>query len=104
MAELARIDDRSTGMATSARAGAALDTASRFESLLTYPSLARLFEGDGPGSLMEMRDRLTQSHRSLERLIRQGSRQDASRATRIAKSFDLTLKLLAELERSKSNL
>jgi hypothetical protein len=68
---------------------------------LTYPSLARLFDEDEPRRLAEVRGRLLQTHRDLERLIRQGSREEATSAERIAKAYDLTLRLLAELEEVK---
>jgi hypothetical protein len=68
---------------------------------LTYPSLARLFDEDEPRRLAEVRGRLLQTHRDLERLIRLGSREEATSAERIAKAYDLTLRLLAELEEVK---
>jgi len=78
-----------------------VEASSRLESLLTYPSLARLFDDDEPRRLAEVRGRLLQTHRDLERLIRQGSREEATSAESVAKAYDLTLKLLAELEEVK---
>jgi hypothetical protein len=46
-----------------------------------------------------MRSRLTRTHQELERIIRQGTQEDAARATRAARAYTVTLALLDELEK-----
>ena len=92
-------DGSGSGAATAG--GGPVDLASRLESLLTYPSLGRLVEGDDPAALNEMRNRLTQSQRGFERVVRQGRPQDAAQAARVARAYTLALGLLAELETAK---
>jgi hypothetical protein len=72
--------------------------ASGLESLLTYPSLARLFETQDSKALDDMRSRLERTRQSLERVVRQGPSADSTRAARILSAYDLTLSLLQELE------
>lgn len=66
--------------------------------LFNYPSLGRLLEGGDPRVLEEMRGRLARTNQELERVIRQGSREDADRATRAARAVTLTLALLDTLD------
>ena len=67
-------------------------------SLLHYPSLGRLFEGADSQALEETRARLARTSQDLERVIRQGSQEDAARATRAARAISVTLELLDSLE------
>lgn len=67
-------------------------------AFLKFPSLSRLFQGTDRAALSEIRSRLTQTNQYLERVIRQGSKEDADRAALISRSYDLTLTLLEELE------
>ncbi|HEX8355497.1 MAG TPA: hypothetical protein VF611_21500 [Pyrinomonadaceae bacterium] len=66
--------------------------------LFHYPSLGRLLEGGDPRALEEMRGRLTRTGQELERVVRQGTREDADRAARAARAVTLTLALLDSLE------
>ena len=66
--------------------------------LFNYPSLGRLLEGGDPRVLEEMRGRLARTNQELERVIRQGTREDADRATRAARAVTLTLALLDTLD------
>ncbi len=66
--------------------------------LFNYPSLGRLLEGGDPRALEEMRGRLARTGQELERVVRQGSREDADRAARAARAVTLTLELLDSLD------
>src|SRR5918992_5192416 len=80
------------------RGGAAEPQANDLSVFLKFPSLSRLFQGPGQAALAEMRSRLTQTNQHLERVIRQGTKQDSERAVLASRSYNLTLKLLKELE------
>ena len=67
-------------------------------AFLNFPSLSRLFQGVDRAALSETRSQLTQTKQHLERVIRQGTKEDADRAVLISRSYDLTLTLLEELE------
>lgn len=67
-------------------------------SLLNYPALGRLFDGKGTESLEEMRGRLARTNQDLERVVRQGSKEDAERATRASRAVSVTLAFLEDLE------
>lgn len=66
-------------------------------SLYNYPSLGRLFETPDSPALDEMRARLTRTHQALERVVRQGAKEEAERAGRVARAYAATLKLLDDL-------
>ena len=66
--------------------------------LFNYPTLGRLLEGGDPRALEEMRGRLARTNQELERVVRQGTREDADRAARAARAVTLTLELLDTLE------
>ena len=87
----------SEGGAASADVGS-VDLASRLDSLLTYPSLGRLLEGDDRALVNDMRGRLMKRLRAFERVVRQGNPQDAARAARVVRAYTLTIDFLAELE------
>jgi hypothetical protein len=91
-------DTKESTMGETASAAAAEPGAPGLESLLTYPSLARLFETQDPQALDDMRSRLERTRQSLERVVRQGPSADSIRAARILSAYDLTLSLLRELE------
>ena len=63
-----------------------------------YPSLGRLLEGGDPRALEEMRGRLARTRQELERVVRQGTREDAERAGRASRAVTLTLSLLDALD------
>jgi hypothetical protein len=63
-----------------------------------FPSLGRLFQGADRTALADMRRQLTQTNQHLERVIRQGGKEDSDRAALISRAYDLTLSLLDELE------
>jgi hypothetical protein len=66
-------------------------------SIFNYPSLERLFKGDG-SELNEMRRLLTATNQELERVIRFGTKDEASSAMIISRAYSLTLSLLDEIE------
>lgn len=66
--------------------------------LYNYPSLGRLLEGGDPRALEEMRGRLARTNQELERVVRQGTREEADRAARAARAVALTLELLDTLD------
>ena len=68
---------------------------------MTYPSFERLFEGEDRSALESMRERLRKTHRDLEQIIRRGTHAEAASAARVVRAYDLTLKLLAELEEER---
>jgi hypothetical protein len=78
--------------------GSAEPQANDLSAFLKFPSLSRLFQGPDRAALEEMRSRLTQTNQHLERVIRQGTKQDSERATLASRSYNLTLKVLKELE------
>lgn len=79
--------------------GAAADAATvDLAGLFNYPSLGRLLEGGDPRALEEMRGRLARTRQELERVVRQGSREDADRAARAERAVGLTLSLLDTLD------
>jgi len=82
---------------TTLRAGADATTAD-LAGLFNYPSLGRLLEGGDPRALEEMRGRLARTNQELERVVRQGTREDAARAAQAARAVTLTLALLESLD------
>ena len=74
------------------------ESSADLSSLLNYPSLGRLFEGTDTQPLEEMRARLARTNQDLERVLRQGPKEDAERAGRASRAIGVTLALLEELE------
>jgi hypothetical protein len=68
-------------------------------SLYHYPSLGRLFEQPASAALADMRARLNRTSQDLARVVRQGSREDAERASRASSALETTLRLLDDLEK-----
>ncbi len=80
-------------------AAATTGTTEDLISVFNYPALGRLFdERDGQESLNDMKAQLLKTNQQIERVIRQGSKEDAERAGRIAHAYAATLALLNELE------
>lgn len=73
------------------------DQASDLSALFNYPSLGRLFDRPDSPALQEMRERLKRTNQDLERVIRQGTREDAERAARVSRAYAAALALLDEL-------
>lgn len=68
-------------------------------SIFNYPSLGQLFDGADARPLGEMRERLARTGQDLERVVRQGPKEDAERAARAARAVGVTLKFLDDLDR-----
>ena len=72
--------------------------ASDLSTLFHYPAIGRLFENSDTSALSQMRQRLTLTSQNLERVIRQGTKDDAERAARALRAVGATLGLLDSLE------
>jgi hypothetical protein len=77
--------------------GAAADLSTVFN----YPALGQLFDSTDTRPLEEMRARLTRTGQDLERVVRQGPKEDADRAGRAARAVSVTLEFLNELEKMR---
>jgi uncharacterized protein (DUF2225 family) len=64
--------------------------------LYNYPNLGKVF--DSKEDLEKMRERLKTTYQDLERVIRQGTKEDADKATKAAQSIKVTLNLLDTIE------
>ena len=80
------------------RAGGGEARTADLAGLYKFPSLGRLLEGGDPRALEEMRGRLARTNQELERVVRQGPREDADRAARAARAVALALELLDALD------
>lgn len=92
---------KSAGPNASARGGdrpRAEDSAPDLSSVFNYPSLGHLFEGADTRALEDMRARLARTEQDLERVVRQGPKDDAERAARAARAVGVTLRFLNDLE------
>ena len=72
---------------------------SDLSSVFNYPSLGQLFDAEDARPLEEMRARLTRTGQDLERVVRQGPKDDAERASRVARAVAVTLQFLDDLEK-----
>ncbi|HVF43966.1 MAG TPA: hypothetical protein VM936_13175 [Pyrinomonadaceae bacterium] len=72
---------------------------SDLSSVFNYPSLGQLFDAGDARPLEEMRARLTRTAQGLERVVRQGPKDDAERAARAARAVAVTLQFLDDLEK-----
>lgn len=97
MSEMTKSQNGGGSFAIGIDADSVRPVASPLETLFTYPSLQRLFEG-GAEALAGMRTRLERTHRGLERVIRQGPQRESARASRVAEAYNLALGLLRELQ------
>ena len=64
---------------------------------LHYPSVEKLLD-DYPQSFVEARGRLAETRQHLERVVRQGTQQEAARASRAIAAYDQALSFFDELE------
>ncbi|HYN85478.1 MAG TPA: hypothetical protein VER32_09505, partial [Pyrinomonadaceae bacterium] len=70
-------------------------------SVFNYPSLGQLFDSTDTRALEEMRARLQRTSQDLERVVRQGPKEDAERAGRAARAVSVTLDFLNELDKMR---
>lgn len=87
-------EERSVATADSSASSSSEDLSTLFH----YPAIGRLFENSDPNALAQMRQRLTLTSQNLERVIRQGTKEDAERAARALRAVGATLGLLDSLE------
>lgn len=71
-------------------------------ALYNYPLMCRLLESSDTTALTEMRGRLARTTQDLERVLRQGTKDDAARAARILSAYQATFALLDELEQLRA--
>jgi cell fate (sporulation/competence/biofilm development) regulator YlbF (YheA/YmcA/DUF963 family) len=69
--------------------------------ILNYPSLDKLFDENNPNALAEIRGKFGKTQEDLERVIRQGSKEDAEKAGRVSRAIKITLDFLDNLEELK---
>jgi hypothetical protein len=70
------------------------------EPSFKYPPLERLFDSDSAHGLAEMCSRLQLTKQSLERVVRQGSSEDAARARCVIKSYDTVIGFFTEIDQT----
>ena len=75
------------------------DDPSDLSSLYHYPSLGGLFEQPASPQLEEMRGRLARTTQSLERVVRQGTKDEAERAGRALRAYETVVGLLDDLQK-----
>jgi len=68
------------------------------EPSFKYPSFEHLFTSNGANGLTEVRSRLQFTKQNLERVVRQGSPEDAERARCVIKSYETVIGFFTEIE------
>jgi cell fate (sporulation/competence/biofilm development) regulator YlbF (YheA/YmcA/DUF963 family) len=69
--------------------------------ILNYPALDKLFDEHNPNALAEIRGKFDKTQQDLERVIRQGSKEDAEKAGKVSRAIKITLDLLDNIEELK---
>jgi hypothetical protein len=82
----------------SAQTGAATDSPD-LSSLYHYPSLGGLFEQPDSPQLEAMRERFSRSTQALERVLRQGTKDEAERAARALRAYETVSTLFDDLQK-----
>jgi hypothetical protein len=67
-------------------------------TLFHYPAIGSLFEAGAETTLHDLRARLRRTGEQLDRVIRQGSRDEAARAASARRALQLTEELLDSLK------
>jgi hypothetical protein len=70
--------------------------------LLNYPNLDKLFDEANPNALGEIRVKFEKTMQDLERVIRQGAKEDAEKAEKVLRAIKVTLEVLADIENLKT--
>jgi hypothetical protein len=70
------------------------------EPSFKYPAFEHLFDSDSANGLAEMRSRLQLTKQNLERVVRQGSSEDAARARCVIKSYETVIEFFTEIEQT----
>ena len=73
------------------------------ESLFIYPSLEKLFDSGQIQNISEMKEKMNLTIGELERIVLRGTKEEAEKASKIIKAYQITLNFLDELENLKSN-
>ncbi|HEY0460691.1 MAG TPA: hypothetical protein VGC97_16255 [Pyrinomonadaceae bacterium] len=77
------------------------DGAHDLSKLFDYPSVGELFSSGDTRRFDEFCARLGETRASLERIVRYGSRDEATRATRALKAVETTLEFLQNLQKMR---
>jgi hypothetical protein len=93
-----RYSNGSEDASAPAQNGAATDS-SDLSSLYHYPSLGALFEQPNSPQLAEMRERFSRSTQALERVVRQGTKDEAERASRALRAYEAATGLFDDLQK-----
>ena len=72
------------------------------ESLLIYPSLEKLFDSDQIQSAIGLKEKMNLTISELERIVLRGTKEEAEKASKIIKAYQITLSFLDELENLRS--
>jgi hypothetical protein len=71
--------------------------------LFDYPSVGELFSTGDTRRLDEFCAKLAATRENLERVVRYGSRDEATRAERAIKAFETTLEFLQNLQKMRQD-
>jgi LDH2 family malate/lactate/ureidoglycolate dehydrogenase len=69
--------------------------------LFNYPSVGELFSETDTRRLDDFCSKLTSTRENLERIVRYGNRDEATRATRAARGIEVTLEFLQTLQKMR---
>jgi hypothetical protein len=70
-------------------------------AILNYPSLDKLFDEKNPNALADIREKFAKTEQDLERVIRQGTNEDAAKAEKAISAIKITLEFLVKIEELK---
>jgi hypothetical protein len=70
-------------------------------AILNYPSLDKLFDEKNPNALADIREKFAKTGQDLERVIRQGTNEDAVKAEKSISAINITLEFLVKIEELK---
>lgn len=70
--------------------------------LVNYPALGKLFDSDNQGALNSLKEKMNLTQQNLERVIRQGSKEDAENAQQVIESIKVVVNFLEMLEKMQT--